>query len=216
MPLAANLAATFFLGRRYSGFAWAAAAVLTCITARLRRTIGAKRAAPLCITKLLPGKHLSHHSEQLKKNMLSVSPHFRANHPAFAAHRAPPPGAAAAADDDADYVLALAPEWAAKLKPTIERLRARDGGGGRKKQPRRKKAKNKRPAPAPAPAADLEALAAAAQEYAAARSNDDDDAAEPTTARTVSAPPDESAAEPTLQESLETRRDQLLAWLSLS
>ena len=44
----------------------------------------------------------------------------------------------------------------------------------------------------------------------------DDDAAEPTTARTVSAPPDESAAEPTLQESLETRRDQLLAWLSLS
>ena len=107
---------------------------------------------------------------------------------------------------------ALAPEWAAKLKPTIERLRARDGGGGRKKQPRRKKAKNKRPAPAPAPAADLEALAAAAQEYAAARSNDD---AEPQ-ARTVSAPPDESAAEPTLQESLETRRDQLLAWLSLS
>ena len=143
--------------------------------------------------------------------MLSVSPHFRANHPAFAAHRAPPPGAAAAADDDADYVLALSPEWAAKLKPTIERLRARDGGGGRKKQPRRKKAKNKRPAPAPAPAADLEALAAAAQEYAAARSNDD---AEPQ-ARTVSAPPDESA-EPTLQESLETRRDQLLAWLSLS
>ena len=145
--------------------------------------------------------------------MLSVSPHFRANHPAFAAHRAPPPAAAAAADDDADYVLALAPEWAAKLKPTIERLRARDGGGGRKKQPRRKKAKNKRPAPAPAPAADLEALAAAAQEYAAARSNDDD--GEPQ-ARTVSAPPDESAAEPTLQESLETRRDQLLAWLSLS
>ena len=145
--------------------------------------------------------------------MLSVSPHFRANHPAFAAHRAPPPAAAAAAaDDDADYVLALSPEWAAKLKPTIERLRARDGGGGRKKQPRRKKAKNKRPAPAPAPAADLEALAAAAQEYAAARSNDD---AEPQ-ARTVSAPPDESAAEPTLQESLETRRDQLLAWLSLS
>ena len=143
--------------------------------------------------------------------MLSVSPHFRANHPAFAAHRAPPPGAAAA-DDDADYVLALSPEWAAKLKPTIERLRARDGGGGRKKQPRRKKAKNKRPAPAPAPAADLEALAAAAQEYAAARGNDD---AEPQ-ARTVSAPPDESAAEPTLQESLETRRDQLLAWLSLS
>ena len=143
--------------------------------------------------------------------MLSVSPHFRANHPAFAAHRAPPPGAAAAAADDADYVLALSPEWAAKLKPTIERLRARDGGGGRKKQPRRKKAKNKRPAPAPAPAADLEALAAAAQEYAAARSNDD---AEPQ-ARTVSAPPDESA-EPTLQESLETRRDQLLAWLSLS
>ena len=149
--------------------------------------------------------------------MLSVSPHFRANHPAFAAHRAPPPTAAAAADDDADYVLALSPEWAAKLKPTIERLRARDGGGGRKKQPRRKKAKNKRPAPAPAPAADLEALAAAAQEYAAARSNDDDDAepAEPQ-ARTISAPPDESAAEPTLQESLETRRDQLLAWLSLS
>ena len=146
--------------------------------------------------------------------MLSVSPHFRANHPAFAAHRAPPPAAAAAADDDADYVLALSPEWAAKLKPTIERLRARDGGGGRKKQPRRKKAKNKRPAPAPAPAADLEALAAAAQEYAAARSNDDADA-EPQ-ARTVSAPPDESAAEPTLQESLETRRDQLLAWLSLS
>ena len=145
--------------------------------------------------------------------MLSVSPHFRANHPAFAAHRAPPPAAAAAADDDADYVLAMSPEWAAKLKPTIERLRARDGGGGRKKQPRRKKAKNKRPAPAPAPAAaDLEALAAAAQEYAAARSNDD---AEPQ-ARTVSAPPDESAAEPTLQESLETRRDQLLAWLSLS
>ena len=145
--------------------------------------------------------------------MLSVSSHFRANHPAFAAHRAPPPAAAAAADDDADYVLALSPEWAAKLKPTIERLRARDGGGGRKKQPRRKKAKNKRPAPAPAPAAaDLEALAAAAQEYAAARSNDD---AEPQ-ARTVSAPPDESAAEPTLQESLETRRDQLLAWLSLS
>ena len=146
--------------------------------------------------------------------MLSVSPHFRANHPAFAAHRAPPPGAAAAAADDADYVLALAPEWAAKLKPTIERLRARDGGGGRKKQPRRKKAKNKRPAPAPAlaAAAELEALAAAAQEYAAARSNDD---AEPQ-ARTVSAPPDESAAEPTLQESLETRRDQLLAWLSLS
>ena len=143
--------------------------------------------------------------------MLSVSPHFRANHPAFAAHRAPPPAAAAAADD-ADYVLALSPEWAAKLKPTIERLRARDGGGGRKKQPRRKKAKNKRPAPAPAPAADLEALAAAAQEYAAARSNGD---AEPQ-ARTVSAPPDESAAEPTLQESLETRRDQLLAWLSLS
>ena len=143
--------------------------------------------------------------------MLSVSPHFRANHPAFAAHRAPPPGTAAADDDDADYVLALAPEWAAKLKPTIERLRARDGGGGRKKQPRRKKAKAKRPAPAPAPAAaDLEALAAAAQEYAAARSNDD---AEPQ-ARTVSAPPDES--EPTLQESLETRRDQLLAWLSLS
>ena len=146
--------------------------------------------------------------------MLSVSPHFRANHPAFAAHRAPPPGAVE--DDDADYVLALSPEWAAKLKPTIERLRARDGGGGRKKQPRRKKAKNKRPAPAPAPAADLEALAAAAQEYAAARSNDDDDAAEPTTARTISAPPDESAAAPTLQESLETRRDQLLAWLSLS
>ena len=146
--------------------------------------------------------------------MLSVSPHFRANHPAFAAHRAPPPAAAAAADDDADYVLALAPEWAAKLKPTIERLRARDGGGGRKKQPRRKKAKAKRPAPAPAPAADLEALAAAAQEYAAARSNDDADA-EPQ-ARTISAPPDESAAEPTLQESLETRRDQLLAWLSLS
>ena len=145
--------------------------------------------------------------------MLSVSPHFRANHPAFAAHRAPPPGAAAAADD-ADYVLAMSPEWAAKLKPTIERLRARDGGGGRKKQPRRKKAKNKRPAPAPAPAADLEALAAAAQEYAAARSTDDADA-EPQ-ARTVSAPPDESAAEPTLQESLETRRDQLLAWLSLS
>ena len=114
---------------------------------------------------------------------------------------------------------AHAPEWAAKLKPTIERLRARDGGGGRKKQPRRKKAKNKRPAPAPAPApaaaAELEALAAAAQEYAAARSNDDDDAAEPQ-ARTISAPPDESAAEPTLQESLETRRDQLLAWLSLS
>ena len=143
--------------------------------------------------------------------MLSVSPHFRANHPAFAAHRAPPPAAAAAADD-ADYVLALSPEWAAKLKPTIERLRARDGGGGRKKQPRRKKAKNKRPAPAPAAAADLEALAAAAQEYAAARSNDD---AEPQ-ARTVSAPPDESAEAPTLQESLETRRDQLLAWLSLS
>ena len=143
--------------------------------------------------------------------MLSVSPHFRANHPAFAAHRAPPPGAAAAAADDADYVLAMSPEWAAQLKPTIERLRARDGGGGRKKQPRRKKAKNKRPAPAPAPAADLEALAAAAQEYAAARGNDD---AEPQ-ARTVSAPPDESA-EPTLQESLETRRDQLLAWLSLS
>ncbi len=110
-------------------------------------------------------------------------------------------------------------ERTAKLKPTIERLRARDGGGGRKKPPRRKKAKNKRPAPAPAPApaaaADLEALAAAAQEYAAARSNDDDDAAEPQ-ARTISAPPDESAAEPTLQESLETRRDQLLAWLSLS
>ena len=146
--------------------------------------------------------------------MLSVSPHFRANHPAFAAHRAPPPAAAAADDEAADYVLALSPEWAAKLKPTIERLRARDGGGGRKKQPRRKKAKNKRPAPAPAPAADLAALAAAAQEYAAARSNDDDDA-EPQ-ARTISAPPDESAAEPTLQESLETRRDQLLAWLSLS
>ena len=145
--------------------------------------------------------------------MLSVSPHFRANHPAFAAHRAPPPAAAAAADDDADYVLALAPEWAAKLKPTIERLRARDGGGGRKKQPRRKKAKNKRPAPAPAPAADLEALAAAAQEYAAARDTSAD--AEPQ-ARTISAPPDESAAEPSLQESLETRRDQLLAWLSLS
>ena len=144
--------------------------------------------------------------------MLSVSRHFRANHPAFAAHRAPPPGTAAADDDDADYVLALSPEWAAQLKPTIERLRARDGGGGRKKQSRRKKAKNKRPAPAPAPAADLDALAAAAQEYAAARSNDD---AEPQ-ARTVSAPPDESAAEPTLQESLETRRDQLLAWLSLS
>ena len=146
--------------------------------------------------------------------MLSVSPHFRANHPAFAAHRAPPPAAVAAADDAADYVLALSPEWAAKLKPTIERLRARDGGGGRKKQPRRKKAKAKRPAPAPAPApaADLEALAAAAQEYAAARGNDD---AEPQ-ARTVSAPPDDSAAEPTLQESLETRRDQLLAWLSLS
>ena len=145
--------------------------------------------------------------------MLSVSSHFRANHPAFAAHRAPPPAAAAAAADDADYVLAMSPEWAAKLKPTIERLRARDGGGGRKKQPRRKKAKSKRPAPAPAPAADLEALAAAAQEYAAARSNDDD--VEPQ-ARTVSAPPDESAAEPTLQESLETKRDQLLAWLSLS
>mgnify|MGYP001219816570 FL=1 len=145
--------------------------------------------------------------------MLSVSPHFRANHPAFAAHRAPPPAAAAAADsDDGDYVLAMSPEWAAKLKPTIERLRARDGGGGRKKPPRRKKAKNKRPAPAPAPAADLEALAAAAQEYAAARSNDD---AEPQ-ARTISAPPDESAEAPTLQESLETRRDQLLAWLSLS
>ena len=144
--------------------------------------------------------------------MLSVSPHFRANHPAFAAHRAPPP-TAAADDDDADYVLALAPEWAAKLKPTIERLRARDGGG-RKKQPRRKKAKNKRPAPAPAPAADLEALAAAAQEYAAARDSSAGDA-EPQ-ARTISAPPDESAAEPTLQESLETRRDQLLAWLSLS
>ena len=144
--------------------------------------------------------------------MLSVSPHFRANHPAFAAHRAPPPGATATDDDAADYVLALSPEWAAKLKPTIERLRARDGGGGRKKQPRRKKAKNKRPAPAPAAAADLEALAAAAQEYAAARSNDD---AEPQ-ARTVSAPPDESAEAPTLQESLETRRDQLLAWLSLS
>ena len=147
--------------------------------------------------------------------MLSVSPHFRANHPAFAAHRAPPPAAAAAAADDADYVLALAPEWAAKLKPTIERLRARDGGGGRKKQPRRKKAKNKRPAPAPAPAADLEALAAAAQEYAAARDSSAGDDAEPQ-ARTISAPPDESAAEPTLQESLETRRDQLLAWLSLS
>ena len=148
--------------------------------------------------------------------MLSVSPHFRANHPAFAAHRAPPPTAAAAADDDADYVLALSPEWAAKLKPTIERLRARDGGGGRKKQSRRKKAKNKRPAPAPAPAAaaDLEALAAAAQEYAAARDSSAGDA-EPQ-ARTISAPPDESAAEPTLQESLETRRDQLLAWLSLS
>ncbi len=145
--------------------------------------------------------------------MLSVSPHFRANHPAFAAHRAPPPAAAAAADD-ADYVLAMSPEWAAKLKPTIERLRARDGGGGRKKQPRRKKAKNKRPAPAPAPAADLEALAAAAQEYAAARDSSAGDA-EPQ-ARTISAPPDESAAEPTLQESLETRRDQLLAWLSLS
>ena len=43
----------------------------------------------------------------------------------------------------------------------------------------------------------------------------DDTDAEPQ-ARTVSAPPDESAAEPTLQESLETRRDQLLAWLSLS
>ena len=40
--------------------------------------------------------------------MLSVSPHFRANHPAFAAHRAPPPAAAAAAADDADYVLVLA------------------------------------------------------------------------------------------------------------
>ena len=146
--------------------------------------------------------------------MLSVSPHFRANHPAFAAHRAPPPGAAATDDDAADYVLALAPEWAAKLKPTIERLRARDGGGGRKKQPRRKKAKNKRPAPAPAPAADLEALAAAAQEYAAARDSSAGDA-EPQ-ARTISAPPDESAAAPTLQESLETRRDQLLAWLSLS
>ena len=148
--------------------------------------------------------------------MLSVSPHFRANHPAFAAHRAPPPAAAAAADDDADYVLALAPEWAAKFKPTIERLRARDGGGGRKKQPRRKKAKNKRPAPAPAPAADLEALAAAAQEYAAARDTSADDGDAEPQARTVSAPPDESAAEPTLQESLETRRDQLLAWLSLS
>ena len=72
------------------------------------------------------------------------------------------------------------------------------------------KQRRKRGAPA---AADLEALAAAAQEYAAARSNDGD--AEPT-ARTVSAPPDESAAEPTLQESLETKRDQLLAWLSLS
>ena len=145
--------------------------------------------------------------------MLSVSPHFRANHPAFAAHRAPPPAAAAAVGaDDGDYVLAMSPEWAAKLKPTRERLRARDGGGGRKKPPRRKKAKAKRPAPAPAPAADLEALAAAAQEYAAARSNDD---AEPQ-ARTVSAPPDESAEAPTLQESLETRRDQLLAWLSLS
>ena len=146
--------------------------------------------------------------------MLSVSPHFRANHPAFAAHRAPPPAAAAAAADAADYVLAMSPEWAAKLKPTIERLRARDGGGGRKKQPRRRKAKNKRPAPAPAPAADLEALAAAAQEYAAARDSSAGDA-EPQ-ARTISAPPDESAAEPTLQESLETRRDQLLAWLSLS
>ena len=38
--------------------------------------------------------------------MLSVSPHFRANHPAFAAHRAPPSGATD--DDDADYVLVLA------------------------------------------------------------------------------------------------------------
>ena len=56
--------------------------------------------------------------------MLSVSPHFRANHPAFAAHRAPPPAAAAAAADAAAaYVLALSPEWAAQLKPTIERLR---------------------------------------------------------------------------------------------
>ena len=81
--------------------------------------------------------------------MLSVSPHFRANHPAFAAHRAPPPAAAAAADTTTPTGASRRcqfAEWAAKLKPTIERLRARDGRGGRKKQQpggRRPKTKSK-------------------------------------------------------------------------
>jgi hypothetical protein len=159
--------------------------------------------------------------------MLQVSAHFAANHPAFAAHRGvqplPPPAAATAAPvdadaDDADYVLAMSPEWAAKLKQTIERLRARDGGGqprkkaGAKKKKKRNKAADK--APPPPPAADLEALAAAAREYAAARS--DDVEGEPQ-ARTIAAPDDAAAeAAPTLTQSLENRRDQLLSWVGLS
>lgn len=159
--------------------------------------------------------------------MLQVSAHFAANHPAFAAHRGarplPPPAAATATPvddtDDADYVLAMSPEWAAKLKPTIERLRARDGGGqprkkaGAKKKKKRAKATDK--APPPPPAADLKALAAAAREYAAARNNDDTAEGEPQ-ARTIAAPDDAAADAPTLTQSLENRRDRLLSWLSLS
>ena len=82
----------------------------TCITARLRRTKRAKRSALQIKFSCLDTSHnkaaLHHASSSKKKNMLSVSPHFRANHPAFAAHRAPPPGATD--DDDADYVLVFA------------------------------------------------------------------------------------------------------------
>ncbi len=109
MPLAVDFGRDFWDAAAGFVFVCSSAAVTTCITARLRRTIGAKELQNTTLHYCLV--HLSHkaalhHSEQLKKNMLSVSPHFRANHPAFAAHRAPPPGTAE--DDDADYVLVLA------------------------------------------------------------------------------------------------------------
>ena len=117
----------------------------TCITARLRRTIGASCKTPLCITAFA---HL-----RTRQHSVTVSSSKTAGFHFANACRAPRATtcAAAAAGDDAD-TSSLSPEWAAKLKPTIERLRARDGGGGRKKQPRRKRPKTSARRPRAAPA----------------------------------------------------------------
>ena len=144
---------------------------------------------------------------------LRVSAHFAAHHPAFRSLReggacaaGPAPAVVAASPSDGEgeggsyeTVLRLNPEWAAKLRGTVERLAARDGPS---KNQRRKMNKKKRKgrgtrgeaaaaddAPPAAPAVDVDALAAAARAYAAARG-------------------------PPPPEPVEARRAEILSWLA--